>query len=191
MAAIAPFRVAAFHKRAVKSDGQTGECITPKQREVFLETLAKTGRMNQSSLAGGHVADTFRALIDNDPEFRAQAISAQEHFADTLEEEARRRAQDGVPRTVRYKGEEVGTEVEYSDRLMELLLKGHRRSKFGDEVKVDARVTAGVLVVPAMAMSSDEWQRQYQEQTLAASTKGVTLEGEAKQVEGPVKELRR
>jgi hypothetical protein len=55
-------------------------------------------------------------------------------------------------------------------------------------VKVDATVTAGVLVVPQVAMSSEEWQRAYQDEMLRSNAHEqaqqgpVTIEGEAHEV---------
>lgn len=52
---------------------------------------------------------------------------------DTLEDEARRRAERGVDRPVYQGGVMVGTVTEYSDTLMSLLMKGNRPQKFNTE----------------------------------------------------------
>ncbi len=133
------------HKSSNSTSGnQTGASITPKEREIYLSTLKATGLHTKSALAAGRAPNTFRALIDLDPVFQEQAETCIEDFRDSLEKEAYRRAHDGVERPVFQGGQLVGHTRDYSDRLMELLLKGNRRHKFGDSVKVDATVTAPV-----------------------------------------------
>jgi len=48
----------------------------------------------------------------------------------TLEDEAVRRAHEGLRKAVRYKGKIVGWEYEYSDALMQTLLRGNLPEKF-------------------------------------------------------------
>ena len=100
-------------------------------------------RMNERSKADDH---RWRGLWDN----------SLERYRDDLEAEAHRRAFAGTKKGVWYKGELVGEETEYSDRLMEVLLRGERPAKFRDNVKLDAEITGGVLVVPA-EMTVEEW----------------------------------
>lgn len=65
-----------------------------------------------------------------DPEFAAKLEAAWEEGTQTLEEEARRRAHDGVVKEkgVYHNGEMVGMQVEteYSDTLLMFLLKSRR-----------------------------------------------------------------
>lgn len=59
---------------------------------------------------------------------------------DTLEKEAWRRAFEGVTRTepIMYQGERVAEKVivEYSDKLMELMLKANRPHKYREQIKI-------------------------------------------------------
>lgn len=82
-----------------------------------------------------------------------------ELFADKLEAEMARRAIEGVDKPVFYKGEEVGTIREYSDQLAITLAKAVRPERFRDNVKVDADVNGGVLLVPGK-MSVEEFLAQ-------------------------------
>lgn len=86
-----------------------------------------------------------------------------ELFADDLEVEMHRRAVEGVDEPVFYKGEVVGEVTKYSDTLAITLAKATRPEKFRDNVKVDAEVRGGVLVVPGK-MSVEEWLAQNTEQ---------------------------
>jgi len=47
-----------------------------------------------------------------------------------LEDEMIRRGHEGLRKAVRYKGKVVGYETEYSDRLLELALKGNAPDKY-------------------------------------------------------------
>lgn len=71
-----------------------------------------------------------------------------ELFADRLEAEMARRAIEGVDKPVFYKGEEVGSIREYSDTLAITLAKAVRPARFRENVKVDADINGGVLLVP-------------------------------------------
>jgi hypothetical protein len=60
--------------------------------------------------------------------------------ADALEDEAVRRAHEGVLKPVFQNGAKVGEERVYSDRLLEVLLKAHRPWKYRENVKVEHEV---------------------------------------------------
>lgn len=131
---------------------------------AICETLAKTGAKYQSCTTNGFSYWTVTDLIRErekagDPRWKQAWDLAQEHYRDSLEAEARRRAFEGVDKPVFYKGKKVATVKEYSDRLLELLLRGERPEKFRDNVKLDANVMGGVLVVPAK-MSVEEYLNQ-------------------------------
>jgi hypothetical protein len=72
---------------------------------------------------------TFKALFDE----------AHEDALDALEEEARRRAVDGVLEPVYQGGEKVGTIRKYSDALLMLLLKGKRPDTFRERHEVTGK----------------------------------------------------
>lgn len=50
----------------------------------------------------------------------------------TLEDEAVRRAHEGINKAVRYKGKIVGYETEFSDSLLIFTLKGGKPEKYKD-----------------------------------------------------------
>jgi hypothetical protein len=117
----------------------------------FLEVLANRGNVRRACEAVGIDRTTAYDRADIDPVFAAQWAEALEQYGDLLEDEARRRAIEGVPEPVIWKGQLVmvsrrladGSEIlvplyvnRYSDRLLEILLKGHKRAKYGDHVVV-------------------------------------------------------
>ena len=59
-----------------------------------------------------------------------------ENAADLLEEEARRRAHDGVDEPVWFQGVQCGTVRKYSDTLLIFLLKGAKPDKYRERSSV-------------------------------------------------------
>ncbi len=78
--------------------------------------------------------------------------------ADVLEQEARRRAVEGVSEPVYYMGAEVGSVQKYSDTLMCLLLKGHKPQKYRE--RTDLNVTGMDVVTAAMQSAMDRAKAQ-------------------------------
>ena len=135
--------------------------LTWERFERICETLSKCGQRYKSCQAHGFSYYTVRDRMAErtkaeDTRWRDLWDLSLDHYRDDLEDEARRRAFEGTEEGVWYKGELVGTERRYSDRLMEVLLRGERPAKFRDNVKLDAEITGGVLVVPA-EMTVEEW----------------------------------
>jgi hypothetical protein len=83
-----------------------------------------------------------------DDEFRADWERAVEMGGDVLEDEAVRRAKDGVDEPVYQGGKLVGTVRKYSDTLLIFLLKGAKPQKYGDRMahQHSGRVTLEDLV---------------------------------------------
>lgn len=66
------------------------------------------------------------------PDFAAAWAAALEHGTDALEDEAVRRAVEGVIKPVFHQGKRVGTLRVYSDSLLMFLLRARRPEKFAD-----------------------------------------------------------
>lgn len=71
--------------------------------------------------------------LEESEEYRLAFEIAEVRANRTLEDEAVRRAHQGVKKAVRYKGKVVAFDTEYSDSLMQFLLKAGNRKKFGDK----------------------------------------------------------
>jgi hypothetical protein len=84
---------------------------------------------------------TLYALREADPEFARKWEEAIEASIDELEEEARRRAYEGVDEPVFFKGKQCRSVKRYSDGLMQTLLKAHRPEKYRENVKVESDLT--------------------------------------------------
>lgn len=118
--------------------------LTEQRKRAFLDELARHGVAAEAArVASPHSQErhgclsTFRAERARDPEFAADWDAALEAADARLLKEAHRRAVEGVERGVFQKAQRVldhdgkpATELQYSDRLMELLLKSRFPNEF-------------------------------------------------------------
>jgi hypothetical protein len=100
--------------------------------------------------AAGVGRATVYRLRDGDEKFAAAWDEAAEDGTVLLKLECRRRAVEGVDRPVFYKGQQVGTVKEYSDRLLIFLLKAARPEKYRDNF--DLAKLAGQIAREAMTV---------------------------------------
>lgn len=122
------------------------------RRRAFLAALRECGTISRACAASGLDRGESYKLRKADPEFAAGWDAALESFADALEDEAKRRAVDGVERPVYQGGKLVGTVVERSDRLLEVMLKA-KRPEYRERSSVEL---SGRLGVSVGAMTDDE-----------------------------------
>ena len=126
--------------------------LTEKKRVTFLKTLSEGWSV---SAACGR-AEISRSNVylwrEKSPEFAAAWDRAIEIGTDTLEDEAARRARDGIEEPVFYKGVCVAHVRKYSDVLLMFLLNGRRPQKFRQQALIqhDVRVKLEDLVLGAM-----------------------------------------
>ena len=111
---------------------------TPDFKSAFITMLAELPNITAvSRILGINPSSIYRART-NDEDFDTKVKEAIEQGYDLIEEEARRRAVDGVLEPVYYKGEEIGEIRKYSDHLLLALLKGYKPKKFNPGVKITA-----------------------------------------------------
>lgn len=139
----------------------TAQKVSLKKRQLFLDTLAQTGRVITAATAAGFTDTSYlHRLRREDEDFARQWNEAIEAAADVLEEEATRRAVDGVLEPVFYKGDVVGYKTNYSDQLMMFLLRGLRPDKFNPKQgDTNVNVKFGVAVLPMTAPNADDWEK--------------------------------
>ena len=128
---------------------------TPKIAETVLQQLRLHGQHYLAAKAAGVSYASVHARRDPesrwyDAAFAAAYADAYEEFKDSLEAEARRRAYEGwVERPVTDgEGNIVGEVRKYSDNLMSLLLKRHRK-EFSERLQVDANANVNAVVANA------------------------------------------
>ena len=128
--------------------------LLPKQR-AFLKLFAQNGVVTHSATAVGINRTMAYEWRKTDLVFAAAFEDAAEMAADVLEQEAFRRAHDGVEkyvvsngRVVMYApdGEEAKPLIErvYSDKLLELLMQARRPEKF--RARSDVKVNGAISV---------------------------------------------
>lgn len=137
------------------------EARRKRRQEVFLAHLSADGRIEPSARAAGYTdASYLWRCRKKDPEFAEAWEDAVRCAVDKLYDSAFTRALDGVEKGIYYKGDLVGTETIHSDRLTMFLLSKLDPDRFGDKQKIEANVTVGIAVVPATAISVNEWQER-------------------------------
>jgi hypothetical protein len=114
---------------------------TDRAREKFLNVLAEFCNVSEACRASGIGRTTAYEWKASDAAFSAAWDQAEQEAADKLEREAWRRAVEGVDTPVTFHGEICDTYKTYSDRMLELLLKAHRPTKFIERQRLDHGVT--------------------------------------------------
>lgn len=150
----------------VQASTHSATVMGRRKRKVFLTNLRATGQVVKSAKEAGYKdSSLLRRIYNSDPDFKREWDLAMDAAADNLEDEATRRAVQGVDKPVFYKGAVVGYENQRSDQLLMFLLRGNRPDKFGDKLNVEGtfKGTFGVAVLPMTAVSSAAWE------TVAAS----------------------
>lgn len=127
-------------------------CQANKRR--FLEAFKVLGVITKASKVAKVNPFAHYTWLREDPDYVRQFEMAKEEATDALELEARRRAVDGVARVrfhagkpIKIKDPKTGklvvyVEHEYSDRLLEALLRAHRPQLFGQKAEVEVNVPA-------------------------------------------------
>jgi hypothetical protein len=107
--------------------------LTKEIQQRFLESLAETGSVSTATAVAGTSRTRVYELRKADPIFASAWQEAEEVAVDRLEDEARRRALEGVPEPLVSAGKLVRddegqpmTVRRYSDNLLLALLKAHR-----------------------------------------------------------------
>jgi hypothetical protein len=108
--------------------GELNKTLHPTQRR-FLAAFGACGSITKAARwAKIHRHNHYLWMEDADYGKAFQVAEA--HAIRTLEDEAVRRAHDGITKAVRYKGRIVGYEKEYSDSLLLALLKAGAPEKY-------------------------------------------------------------
>jgi len=167
----------------VKKTPKPPVALKGEARRRFLELFAEGNPIRHAARMVGTTAKTVHALARKDEGFKEQMELARVAFTERIQEEAVRRAVNGVQELVRDKDGAIVWErgsdgklivdpltgdpvpavvVRYSDRLLEVLLKGHHELFRERPMEVNVGVHQnGVLVVPGMAATAEEWVAKY------------------------------
>jgi len=166
----------------------TSVVLSKKKRRVFLNILAQTGRVAVASRAAGYQNTSFLTKLRRDDEDFAEewdlALEAAKHV---LEEEAVRRATDGVLEPVFYKGVIVGHKPNYSDALLMFILRKLDPAYRDTGRHGETNINFGIAVLPMTAQSDEAWEQRALE--MHGGQKTITLE--AKPVENNLDRVKR
>ena len=136
--------------------------LAKKKRRVFLDVLAKTGRVAEAARACGYT-DTagLQAYRRQDEDFAEDWNHALEAAAHVMEEEAIRRATEGVLEPVYYKGAVAGYKTNYSDTLLMFILRGLKPETYRENARgSDMNINFGIAVLPMTAPSDGAWEER-------------------------------
>lgn len=100
------------------------------RKKRILDAIAQGASIARAAEAGGICRQNLWAWRQADPEFDRAVKEAVETGTDRIEDEALRRAVEGVRKPVFQRGNVVGHVQEYSDRLLEILLRSRRPEKY-------------------------------------------------------------
>jgi len=110
--------------------------FTTKRGDLFLKIFSKCNSVVQAARAVEISPTTIYRHLKEDPAFAKKFEAAQDLVLDGLETEAYRRGVTGVKKAVYFQGRLVGYEMVYSDRMLEMLLRG-RSDKYSNKTSVD------------------------------------------------------
>lgn len=125
---------------------------TPVWQKAFLAALAETGIVTRAAEAAGVETSTVYSLREVDAAFAESWRLARESAADRMEQEALRRALEGVEEPVFGSGGtgfgtvEVGSIRRYSDTLLIFMLKGIRPEKYRERRELSGKLDGSLEV---------------------------------------------
>lgn len=108
--------------------------VSHAKKRAFLVAYSEVGTITHAAELAGITRRTVQNWKNSDPDFAAAMVEAEEKAAERLEQEARRRAVEGVAEPVYQGGKQVGTVRKYSDTLLIFLLKGAKPEKYRERV---------------------------------------------------------
>ncbi len=143
--------------------GQVQHIATQKKeglsftQQAFLSAFGQCGTVSYAAIAAKCDRTRHYAWLQDEAYSQAFEV-AQAAAAEYLENEARRRAVEGIEVAVFHQGKQVGTQHKYSDVLLIFLLKGCLPEKYRDRYEVTAQVAVPVPDPGREALSDAELQ---------------------------------
>lgn len=110
---------------------------TPEKRAKFLQALESGASVAKAAKAAGWSRRSAYNYRSSEEGFFKEWDDAVEAGTDLLEDEAQRRAVEGVKKPVYQGGKRVGYVQEYSDTLLIFMMKGRRPEKYRERATVE------------------------------------------------------
>lgn len=111
--------------------------FTPSKQEIFLKIFKECNSIKQAAKAVQISTTAVYKAKDNDVNFRAALEEAERDILSNLEAEAYRRAVTGVKKAVYHQGRLIGYEIQYSDRLLEMMLRARDRERYCQSTNIN------------------------------------------------------
>jgi hypothetical protein len=172
------------HPTALTAPSHSYVRLTPERRAAFLEALSRGQTVSAAARAIGSSRQYLYEIRADDEDFASAWDAAAESGVDVLEDEAYRRAVEGVETPVFQAGQLVGYRREYSDALLSLLLKSKRYNEriiLAGERKQQQQ-TEPVMTPERLAYVATEWTKLMDEQRRRLAPPAATYEGEAREL---------
>lgn len=125
-------RPRAAKKEALKAPEKPPRGVPKKA--AFLAAFITTASVTKAAKAAQIERGLHYRWLEDDPKYRERFDRAKAEAAQTLEDEAVRRAREGTIKPVFYQGEVCGEVFEYSDALMIQLLKAWMPDKYRERI---------------------------------------------------------
>ncbi len=138
--------------RTVQDNHKGDKDMTPKKKSkkieqgnksTFLTSLAHTCNVSKAAEAAGVSRTCVYEWRKADPAFATEWEHARRVGAEALEDEAVRRAYEGVEEPIFFQGAQAGIVRRYSDTLLIFLLKGALPEKYAERHRTELTGAAG------------------------------------------------
>lgn len=118
-----------------------GKDLTATEKAKFINKLKLThGNVSRACKSVGISRNAAYEHKKTDENFSKLWDETLDAVCDEMEAEAYRRAVKGTLKPVFYQGEEVGKIREFSDSLLQFILKGNRPEKFRERFDIDQNI---------------------------------------------------
>jgi hypothetical protein len=145
-----------------------------KRMADAIEAYREHGTVSNACRVSGIARSTWYRWINESVEFAEQVKDAEMDAAEALEEEARRRAAEGIDEPVYYQGRVVGYIKRYSDNLLMFLLKGAMPDKYKERTAQEVSGPGGGPIQTQMDLSRLSNKELMQLETILTHATDVT-----------------
>lgn len=147
-------------RKLAQSNARTREkqlrVATVKAKTRFLRDFAVCGVVLRAAKSAKVGRRTVYEWLERDAVFKGLYDEAYQDANDAMEEEARRRGEDGVPEPVYQGGKLVGHIQKYSDTLLITMLKARRPDVFRERIEHSGKKDAPVAFTLVLDRASTE-----------------------------------
>lgn len=171
-----------IYQRAILNPRKSNGRMDDDAKVRAIEAYANFGTYATAARAAHVCPQTIKNHMDSDPDFKDAMETSLTEFRDKLEQEAYRRAVEGVTKPVfsQKLGRIIGYEQVYSDGLLQFIMKKWMPD-YREKVQTDVNVMGGVLVLASSRSKSiEEFEEKHAGKTYIPTKDyiDVTPEGE-------------